>query len=742
MPSSYIKPLKMLIHKTSSNGVDITVPLRHATQITIPHTSATSGNPLITYKILSRTEKDYYFLLDLGGVTQRSGSDEFSTEVYLDPYFTERFDNSDFNAIFNNAIEIDTATTLQKVDYSTGPIPTNLQAIRDGKADEAEVQEYLHGSIGMRTGRYLGKELTGASVNIYTDGDISYGKTPVLENQAIYFTYFNEIADINKELLNHVRADIRYIVDKEGTYRDIVLNSPDYYNLQQSLPEGGSADLSLDSTTYLGFNMTSVNGAHRIRRTGATVSPVIYSHTSSFSANWTGSIQFGDSAIVDDFRGIHTLATSQTPTYVKKDEGYVVVFDKTIKQKGQGSYDTVTGEYTFNKTPEFDVYFNATYNFKSLDNTSRKEKFEPIVEWFDTSDSTWKQLKHYVTAIGGTTQPVSRADKAIAAGAATGTITGAALGTVAGIAAYGALTALATALTVLSGGLAAPAIPALWIAIGIGAAGAGVGALAGSGAGALVRLLSLKNPYQFEVDGRSSDNILAVTAYPELRKKGSSINIVQGDKVRVRAYSPTGDFEIQRGTKLQVLQEKDPAIDVNSILMSLADPILSDPYVDGREYISENILAAAFGYDTLSDAIGLVQSSKADGYSDTFLPFDIQTGDEIRFNENESRTHTVTEVYKPGDVFELEGISGTTYTSSGSFIFRVYPPIPTAYTGSNQLSSFVLRRFTPDPKSVILVGTKPSGSTSGGILKPQYITPETNETLKAILPNLRKDANN
>jgi hypothetical protein len=738
MPSSYIKPLKMLIHKTSSNGVDITVPLRHATQITIPHTSATSGNPLITYKILSRTEKDYYFLLDLGGVTQRSGSDEFSTEVYLDPYFTERFDNSDFNAIFNNAIEIDTATTLQKVDYSTGPIPTNLQAIRDGKADKAEVQEYIHGSIGMRNGRYLGKELTGARVNEYTDGDISYGRTPVLENQSIYFTYFNEIADIKKELLNHVRADIRYIVDKEGTYRDITLESADYYNLQQSLPEGVDADVSLDSTTYLGFNMTSVNGAHRVRRTGAIISPVIYSHTSSYSANWTGSINFGDSTVVDDFRGVHTLATSQTPTYVKKDEGYVVLFDKTIKQKPQGSYDITTGEYTYNKTPEFDVYFNVTFNFKSLDNTSRKERFEPIVEWYDNSDNTWKQLQHVVTAIGGTTRPVKKADQAILAGTAIGASTGAAVGVGTGLAIAGAASAGLLAIT----GFGLPIAAAMWIAIGVGAAGAGVGALAGSSTGALVKLLSLKDPYEFEVDGRSSDNLLAITAYPKLREKGASINILKDDLVRVRVYSKTGDFEIQRGTKLQILQEKDPAIAVYSQLLSLGDPIVSDPYVNGREYIAENLLAAAFGYDTLSDAIGLVQAQKADGYSDIYLPFDIRIGDEIRFSENESRTHTVTEVYKPGDVFERQGLSGTTYTSSGSLIFRVYPPIPSAYTGSNELSSYVLRRFTPDPKSVILAGTKPSGSTSGGILKPHYITPETNETLKAILPNLRKDANN
>ena len=210
----------------------------------------------------------------------------------------------------------------------------------------------------------------------------------------------------------------------------------------------------------------------------------------------------------------------------------------------------------------------------------------------------------------------------------------------------------------------------------------------------------------------------------------------------MRAYSKTGDFEIQRGTKLQILQEKDPAITVDGSLVSLAEISTNnvDPHVNGREYISENLEAVANGYDTLSDAIGLVQSSKAEGYSNIYTPFDIQIGDEIRFSENESRTHTVTEVYKPGDVFEYQGLSGITYTKSGSFTFRVYPPIPSAYTGSNELSSYVLRRFTPDPKSVILAGTKPSGSTSGGILKPKYITAETNETLKSILPNLRKDA--
>ena len=754
MPSSYIKPLKMLIHKISSNGEDLTVPLRHATQITIPHTSATSGNPLITYSILSRVENTDHFLLDLGGVTTRSGSDELQSNTFLDPYFLQRFDNSDYNATFNNAVEIDTATKLQKVDYSSGPIPTNLEAIRYGQADQAEVQEYLHGSLGMRTGRYLGKELTGAKVNEYTDGDTSYGKTAVLENKSIYFAYFNEIGEFNKELLDHVQADIRYIVDKEGTYRDITLESDDYFNLQQSFPEGKPTEVSLDSSTYLGFNMYSVNGSHRVRRSGATVQPIMFTHQSE-SALWpagktgyTEEVNFGDDPSVVNFRGNHVRSEPQSPTYVKKSQSYVVLFDKEIKQKAGGTYDSTTGEYEFQVTPDFGIYFNATFYFTSLDNSSRKERFEPIIEWYDTSDSTWKQVAHKALYLGGSVSPVSKADKAIIAGTAAGTGTGAAIGAAIGWSVGGIL-------AIVTGGAAAATAPALaaWGA----AIGGSIGAVGGAGAGALVRALALKDPYEFEVDGRSADNKLIIsTADPEsskltLRKKKTPINLVAGDKIRVRIYSKTGDFEIQRNSRFQILQEKNPLIPINTKLHSLGNlftaQTIPDPPANSREYLIEDfdiILPSPFpsllAGDTLSDALGMPQNSYSDGYTRVALPFDIQVGDEIRFNEDESRTHTITEVYYPDDIFEFVGVSGATYTRSGSLTFRVYPPIPSAYTGSNYTNNYTIRRFVPDPKSVILVGTKPSGSTSGGILKPTHITAETNETLKSILPNLRKDA--
>lgn len=680
-----------------------------------------------------------------------------NVNVLITPFVTERFDNSDYNPLFNNATEIDTATRLQKVDYGNGVVPTNIEAIRNNTADAAEIQEYLHGSIGMRTGRYLGRELTGRQINVYNEGDVSYGRTPVIENKSIFFTYFNEITETNAELLNHVQADLRYIVDKEGTYRDITIGSDDYYNLQQSLPAGSLATLSLDNPVYLGFNMVNLNGDHKVKQSGATVTPIAYSYSGSLQ-NYTGSITFGEDITVDDFRGTYMLSATGASTYTKKDQGHVIEFDKIIKNRSLASYDNDPasaniGEYSPLKTPEFDLYFNATYYIDSLDNSNRAEKFEPIIEWFDTSDSTWKQLQHVLVALGGTARPASSKDQAAVNGAFVGAAAGAAGGTALAFAAVATLNVVLGALTL---GASAPLTLSFSAALLAAGSGLAVGSAVGAGAGQLTRLLAVKDPYVIKVDGRSADNMVSVMAFPKLRKSGTVVDIQEDDRFRVRAYSATGDFQINGNSALKVFQEKDPAVDINSTLFSMADlsKNSADPIVNAREYITEdfdvtvtlpppfNVTITTSAGDTLSDAYGLIQSSTADGFTTPSVPFTVEVGDEIRFGLDESRVHTITEVYRPGQVWNYQTTSGTSYASSGSLIMRVSPPIPSAYTSSAALEAFTLRRYVPSPKTVLLTGTKASGSTSGGILKAQHITDETAQTLKDILPNLRKDANN
>jgi hypothetical protein len=56
--------------------------------------------------------------------------------------------------------------------------------------------------------------------------------------------------------------------------------------------------------------------------------------------------------------------------------------------------------------------------------------------------------------------------------------------------------------------------------------------------------------------------------------------------------------------------------------------------------------------------------------------------------------------------------------------------------GTN-LSYFLLRRYVADPSNIILDLNKPAGASSGGVLKPEYVTDELNKNLDTIVQNLK-----
>jgi hypothetical protein len=133
-----------------------------------------------------------------------------------------------------------------------------------------------------------------------------------------------------------------------------------------------------------------------------------------------------------------------------------------------------------------------------------------------------------------------------------------------------------------------------------------------------------------------------------------------------------------------------------------------------------NIITASF---TLNSFIGLQQvdipNSGFFPISNTFNP---QLFDEIRFEGTEDLTFLIVNI-------------GTTPSFVGSPLLTLTldKNIP---LGTN-LDYFLLRRYTPDPSSILLNITKGSGGTSTGILKPEYISPELDSKITSIIDDLK-----
>ena len=294
--SSRYSKLDGKVSKLSANGLNLFGGLNDLTSIYI------QGELFIITNIVEYVSHYYFEFKKYSAPTTITGNQV--SQAILSGYVDKDFYVNDYNALLGNASIVDTATKLQKVDFGTGMIPTNIDAIRNGTAEKADVQEYLHNSFGMRSGRYLGKQLVGKEYNRYYIGDKSYGNSPVIDYTDAYFAYFRWVKSASPLVGNHTseRAYLKlwYLLDKDGNQTGLGNDSKGVTlsKVQQNFKEGTNVNLTLDSSAT--GNYSTLNDKWRIVRSGQKVVPIVYSQTSITdpSGNITGydrvtSINFG-----------------------------------------------------------------------------------------------------------------------------------------------------------------------------------------------------------------------------------------------------------------------------------------------------------------------------------------------------------------------------------------------------------------------------------------------------------------
>ena len=123
------------------------------------------------------------------------------------------FYNSGFNPLINNVSESIDNDFIQVVEYADGPIPSNFDLIVNRTAKKAQIPDSFYTQKASILPRYVGSTLESANYNTYTpsgsitflnnttgsatqitgsgwDGDISFGKTSVIDKNPIYFAHY------------------------------------------------------------------------------------------------------------------------------------------------------------------------------------------------------------------------------------------------------------------------------------------------------------------------------------------------------------------------------------------------------------------------------------------------------------------------------------------------------------------------------------------------------------------------
>ena len=349
------------ISKSSANGLNLTGTLENITSFKI------QGEVFPVDYVESRIG---YYYVKLKQVTAPSLLvNSLDDQVEFSGFTDFGFFSSDYNALLGNADKVNTATKLQKVDFGTGMIPTNIDAIRNGTAEKADIQEYLHNSFGMRSGRYLGKQMEGKEYNKYYIGDKSYGNSPVIDHTRAYFAYFNYIESTSPEWGNEIKGktslNLRYYIDSEGNVIE-PSNDSKGVNLsivRQTFTEGKVGVFSFDDQTGASSNSKSTEGEQIIFKSGRRIVPIIYSQTSSISeenpdGGATGSIQFikGNSDTIQALPSIGDyglLSVAPETDYNYSDNNTAISFDNVVNQGNEVTFtnfeqielqDTAAGE--------------------------------------------------------------------------------------------------------------------------------------------------------------------------------------------------------------------------------------------------------------------------------------------------------------------------------------------------------------------------------------------------------------
>jgi hypothetical protein len=158
--------------------------------------------------------------------------------------------------------------------------------------------------------------------------------------------------------------------------------------------------------------------------------------------------------------------------------------------------------------------------------------------------------------------------------------------------------------------------------------------------------------------------------------------------------------------------------------------IICDDFWAPTPTLPSNVLTVSVATDEVTGLNNFVGFQQVDIPNSGFNPisntFNPQPSDEIRFEETEELTFLIINV---GSTI----INNDDNIPTSTLTLTLDKPIPSG----TLLDKFLLRRYTPDPSSILLNVTKGSGGTSTGILKPEFLSPEVESKLETILSDLK-----
>ena len=341
------------------------------------------------------------------------------TLTVLEPIIPPNFYNSSCNATINNATENRFSLDYQKVDYPYASITAqNTQAIINGSAIRAQVQDSNYTSLRHANPRYNGSRLIGAQLNEYTPGDLSYGKTAVIEQNQKYFGYFDWVGAFEPELKGATAAHVIYLIDEQGnaipTREDF--DKGRYYDLVYNFEKDKEALISLKVPEEVP-SLKTMNGLKRVLYSGADITPIVHTdkgvnYTTGNNVNITVKFTFNDAKTIpldpaqplyvilldrpggsydwpNDLQSPGVLAYQVLPPAFLAGTSFVLNYNGTLNS-GQNLYPSIVwSDYDANKTVNINFKIADKFERNIIESTNPKQRTSTSV--LDTYNG-WTQV--------------------------------------------------------------------------------------------------------------------------------------------------------------------------------------------------------------------------------------------------------------------------------------------------------------------------------------------------------------
>lgn len=137
--------------------------------------------------------------------------------------------------------------------------------------EDVELQDYNYELQRSVRPRYDGTKMVASQYNIYTDGDISYGKEPVIKNNVGKLAWIKNIPVKSLNFNDKTSLSIKYMIDSDSNIIELNSNNKNLFEVQNTFKSGDSTILSISN-----LNQTIRDGDKKIWKGGFSYSPIIY----------------------------------------------------------------------------------------------------------------------------------------------------------------------------------------------------------------------------------------------------------------------------------------------------------------------------------------------------------------------------------------------------------------------------------------------------------------------------------